>query len=89
MLGSNTIHPCVMIETKNAVPSPCVRNCCLTDDNICLGCFRNLDEICQWSQMDNATRLQVLSNAKQRRNIHSNQFRLNNGLISITPTINK
>lgn len=47
--------------------SPCVRNCCLNDDDVCLGCFRTLQEICQWSQADHETRLQVLRNAEQRR----------------------
>ncbi len=27
-----------------AAQSPCVRNCCLDDDLICLGCFRSLEE---------------------------------------------
>ena len=25
--------------------SPCVRNCCLDEDNVCMGCGRSLDEI--------------------------------------------
>ena len=32
--------------------SPCVRNCCLDDDNVCLGCGRSLDEIVAWSTAD-------------------------------------
>ncbi len=28
--------------------SPCIRNCCLNNDDICLGCFRSLDEIVLW-----------------------------------------
>lgn len=31
------------------VESPCVRNCCLDDKDMCLGCFRMLDEILIWS----------------------------------------
>ena len=28
--------------------SPCVRKCTLDDDDICVGCFRHIDEICAW-----------------------------------------
>jgi predicted Fe-S protein YdhL (DUF1289 family) len=46
--------------------SPCVRNCCLDNDDICLGCFRSLDEIRQWSAVDEQTRECFLANAKSR-----------------------
>jgi len=49
------------------VPSPCVRNCCLNEDDICLGCFRAIDEICQWSQLDGQSRLGILRRAEERR----------------------
>ena len=77
-----------MTEADASIPSPCVRNCCLNDEDVCLGCFRTVAEICLWSQADKSTRLQVLSNAEQRRESHHNQFRLNNLRTSITPTIN-
>lgn len=54
--------------TDNAeIPSPCVRNCCLNDDDVCLGCFRSLAEICAWSQADDTARRQILQNIEQRR----------------------
>jgi predicted Fe-S protein YdhL (DUF1289 family) len=28
--------------------SPCVRNCCLDDHDVCMGCGRSLDEIVAW-----------------------------------------
>ncbi len=49
------------------VPSPCVRNCCLDDDDICLGCFRTLDEITGWSSASAERRREILSLAKWRR----------------------
>jgi predicted Fe-S protein YdhL (DUF1289 family) len=51
----------------SADQSPCVRNCCLNDDDICLGCFRSLDEIKRWGAADNHERIIILQNAKQRR----------------------
>lgn len=49
------------------IGSPCVRNCCLDDDDICLGCFRSIQEIMQWNALDNDEKKQVLENSEQRR----------------------
>jgi|HubBroStandDraft_5_1064220.scaffolds.fasta_scaffold1838805_2 predicted Fe-S protein YdhL (DUF1289 family) len=51
------------------VPSPCVRNCCLDDDSICLGCFRSMEEIMEWGRVavgDDRRRV-ILENARRRR----------------------
>jgi len=51
--------------------SPCIRNCCLDQNDICLGCFRSVDEICAWSTCDAAGKHRILdsaANRKQQRN---------------------
>ncbi|MDP3008056.1 MAG: DUF1289 domain-containing protein [Methylococcales bacterium] len=53
-------------STKEPSSSPCVRNCCLDNNDICLGCFRSLEEIRQWSSVDERTRQCFLVNAKSR-----------------------
>jgi len=50
-----------------SLTSPCIKNCCLDLDDICLGCFRSLDEITQWTQVNTETRLQFLNNIKIRQ----------------------
>lgn len=58
------------IERSDAgrrVLSPCVRNCCLDTDDVCLGCFRTLGEICGWSASTDAERLEILARCAQRR----------------------
>jgi predicted Fe-S protein YdhL (DUF1289 family) len=55
------------IPSKNSLESPCVRNCCLNEQDICLGCFRSIDEICNWAQADQVMRQQILQAAEQRR----------------------
>ena len=56
-----------MTSTKQgSVFSPCVRNCCLDVNDICLGCFRSLTEITSWLKVDEITRQQYLQNAKKR-----------------------
>ena len=76
-----------MVETHTA--SPCVKNCSLNDRNICQGCFRSLDEICRWPEIDNQSREAIIRNTLQRRSEHNSQVRLNNGLTSVKPAINK
>lgn len=46
--------------------SPCVRNCCLDDRDVCLGCGRTLDEIRAWSGLSESQRRDVLEKARQR-----------------------
>jgi predicted Fe-S protein YdhL (DUF1289 family) len=47
--------------------SPCVRNCCLDDDDVCLGCGRKLDEILAWHGADADGRRRILAIAAERR----------------------
>ena len=56
-----------MAVDEHHVPSPCVRLCTLDDADICIGCFRSLDEIKDWSRLDNPGRRAILSAAEQRR----------------------
>jgi uncharacterized protein len=49
------------------IASPCIRECCLDQDNICLGCHRSLREICDWSDSSDAERLDILARCDQRR----------------------
>ena len=48
-------------------PSPCVRNCCLDKDDICLGCHRSLEEIVQWSQCDDKQKKLILAAVQRRK----------------------
>jgi uncharacterized protein len=56
-----------MSDIDSAARSPCIRNCCLDDDDTCLGCFRSLQEIKEWAIVDDHRRRIILQNAKQRR----------------------
>ena len=48
------------------VVSPCVSNCCLDDEDVCLGCHRTLDEILRWSAASNEQKIEIINQAKQR-----------------------
>lgn len=53
-------------KPESAVTSPCVRNCCLDDQDICLGCFRSLAEIVGWGGADDVERRVILARAADR-----------------------
>jgi len=48
------------------VASPCVRSCCLDDDDVCIGCGRALDEIVAWGTADDPTRRAILERSRER-----------------------
>ncbi len=50
-----------------SVETPCVGNCCLDTEDICLGCYRSLDEITSWLTVDDETRKQYLKNVAERK----------------------
>ena len=51
-----------------SVASPCVNICTMDADRaICVGCFRTLDEIAQWSRADDGRKLAILAAVDRRR----------------------
>jgi len=55
-------------NTTTHIESPCIRMCCLDEQNICMGCFRSLEEILAWGNANHTERTQILENAAERRN---------------------
>ena len=61
-----------MIARESAQPpqrrvgSPCVSVCMLDLDDVCTGCFRTAQEITDWFAMDDDTRREVISLARER-----------------------
>jgi predicted Fe-S protein YdhL (DUF1289 family) len=59
--------------TKQEVISLCVRNCCLDQQDICMGCFRHLDEIVGWQERSVKEKLAIKELCQQRRVAFENQ----------------
>tara|TARA_R110000787_G_scaffold113881_6_gene223363 strand:+ start:797 stop:1000 length:204 start_codon:yes stop_codon:yes gene_type:complete len=55
------------IASEQDVASPCVRNCCLDQQDVCLGCFRHIDEIMTWRQLDERAKKEILNQCQQRK----------------------
>ncbi|MDN4500781.1 DUF1289 domain-containing protein [Alteromonadaceae bacterium BrNp21-10] len=55
-------------ESANlAVPSPCIRNCCLDNNDICIGCFRSISEIVGWHTATDDEKSQILIQSQLRQ----------------------
>jgi predicted Fe-S protein YdhL (DUF1289 family) len=54
-----------MVESDE-VASPCINVCVLGLDNICLGCFRSLEEIGAWGNAGNEERRRIVNAARHR-----------------------
>ena len=63
-----------MNDIVSRIQSPCIRNCCLNEDDVCLGCFRRIDEITRWNDADDSERRLILSRAQERKSAHDKRF---------------
>ena len=54
-----------------SIASPCIKVCTLdAAGELCLGCFRTLDEIGRWAQLPDAARAAVMEQLPERRRRH-------------------
>ncbi len=65
-----------LTHTHGASASPCVRNCCLDEDDVCLGCGRSLDEIRNWTLVDEPERQHIRELASERVRLRRRQYPL-------------
>ncbi len=56
-----------------APASPCIRNCCLNDGDVCLGCARTLQEILDWHRLTPLQKQQVLNDLARRKQAFKSQ----------------
>jgi len=48
----------------HSVRSPCIANCKLDEDEVCLGCFRTIEEIICWSSSSNSEKQAIIDRVK-------------------------
>jgi predicted Fe-S protein YdhL (DUF1289 family) len=46
--------------------SPCVRNCCLDESDVCMGCGRALEEIIAWNTASDGEKSATLERSRER-----------------------
>ncbi len=52
---------------NNYVTSPCIRQCTLNDEDVCVGCFRSRREILDWLRMTENEQRSTIDRCEQRR----------------------
>ena len=63
-------------EPSASPRSPCVRNCCLDDVDVCMGCGRKLEEILEWHQAGGERRWEILAASALRSEARLRRMRL-------------
>ncbi len=62
-------------DKQPTIKSPCVSQCCLDEQDVCVGCFRHIDEITGWHGANDSRRQQILNNcAKRKIEKHTKHF---------------
>jgi len=61
-----------------SVLSPCVRNCCLDKQDVCIGCGRTLAEIIRWSDVDDEKKKNILIISKKRKKERASKYNWGN-----------
>lgn len=51
----------------STVVSPCINICELNDENICVGCYRSVDEIIDWRSLSNEEQIIIVERADERK----------------------
>lgn len=54
-------------KEQELLPTPCINVCVLDEQEICIGCFRHIDEIRLWSRSDRETQEKILANIERRK----------------------
>lgn len=55
------------MEGGKPVLSPCISVCLLNDKDVCMGCYRNTQEIASWAVLCNEQRRQIIIKTQLRR----------------------
>ena len=67
-----------------AASSPCVNNCCLDKQDVCLGCGRTVDEIIRWGDANEVEKARILISAGQRKANRMKKYNHRLGLLGDT-----
>jgi len=51
------------------IQSPCIRECKLGADRLCISCYRNLEEIAHWKSYTADEKLKIIKALEQRKNM--------------------
>jgi len=53
------------------INKPCIKRCCLNEEEICLGCFRTFNDMLRWNKATIEEKQEMLSIAEKRKREHA------------------
>jgi predicted Fe-S protein YdhL (DUF1289 family) len=57
----------IISNVNNKELSPCIRNCGLDENDICVGCNRSISEIMGWRDIPDSQKKVILARCSQRK----------------------
>lgn len=55
-----------MLSVNSSVISPCISQCKLNEDNVCMGCYRSRDEIVDWRTKSEDEKIIIMIRCKKK-----------------------
>jgi len=52
---------------KPSIEKPCIRQCCLNEEDVCVGCFRTFEDMGKWHKASDEEKKEMLRLASQRK----------------------
>lgn len=49
------------------INKPCIKQCCLNEEEICLGCFRTFNDMCLWNKSSIEEKKEMMQRAERRK----------------------
>ena len=56
------------------IHKPCIRKCCLNEEDICLGCFRSFNDMQKWNKASVNEKTEMLKMAEIRKKEHALKY---------------
>ena len=56
-----------MSDAAPPVKSPCIEVCSLSDQDVCIGCYRTANEIIEWFSANDERKREILADLSDRR----------------------
>jgi len=56
-----------LYKSNSSIHKPCIRQCCLDEHDVCMGCYRTLYDMRVWHGSSDKEKIHMLHLAKERK----------------------
>ena len=56
------------------IDKPCIKKCCLNEEDICMGCFRRFNDMLKWNKASINEKTEMLKMAEVRKKEHARKY---------------